>query len=143
MAKKNITLSKRDAVRKAEAKKKGARKSAAGKSVTVVSDTRIAREGWFWVSAIYRSERPESASTKGPHKGGKYLWERRVFVFKAPLGQERRAARRLAKQHEHKYKNVYGETVHWHLKEIEGYAELFDKRIVSGTEVYWTFFERE
>ncbi len=143
MAQKRTTLSKHNEARQAEARKTDGRKNVTGKAITVVSNTHIAREGWFWVSAIYRSERPKSGRTKGPHKGGKYLWERRVFVLKAPLGQERRAARRLAKQHEHKYKNVYGETVHWRLKEIEGYAELFDKRIVSGTEVYWTFFERE
>jgi hypothetical protein len=32
--------------------------------------------------------------------------------------------------------------VYWRFKGIESYAELFDKRIVSGTEVYWTFFRK-
>jgi Domain of unknown function (DUF4288) len=93
-------------------------------------------ESWFWVCALYKSER-------GGKKGRlrkRHLWERRVFVIRAVRGAERRVARQVAEAHEQKYKNGSGETVYWRLKEIEAYAELFDKRITSGTEVYWTFF---
>jgi hypothetical protein len=97
-----------------------------------------ARDAWFWVSALYRSDQGKKKNTAEQ----KLLWERRVFVFKVALGQERKEARAIAKKHEHKYKNVNGETVHWKLQDVEGYAELFASRIVSGTEVYWTFLEQ-
>ncbi len=96
-------------------------------------------ESWFWVCALYRSERRKKA---GEPERKTHLWERRVFVFKAHRGGERKAARALAKSHEHKFKNVYGEVVYWRFQAIESYAELFDKRITSGTEVYWTFFRK-
>jgi hypothetical protein len=96
-------------------------------------------ESWYWVCALYCSERRASKTAPAP---ASHLWERRVFVFKSRRGQERRAARTLAKQHEHKFRNAEGDMVYWRFKGIESYAELFDKRIVSGTEVYWTFFRK-
>jgi hypothetical protein len=96
-------------------------------------------ESWYWVCALYCSERRKSKKNPAP---ASHLWERRVFVFRAKRGQERRDAHALAKQHEHKFKNAEGDMVYWRFKGIESYAELFDKRIVSGTEVYWTFFRR-
>ncbi len=103
---------------------------------TAVTAAPAVEESWFWVCALYKSER-------GGKKGRlrkRHLWERRVFVIRAARGDERRIARQVAEAHEQKFKNGAGETVYWRLKEIEAYAELFDKRITSGTEVYWNFF---
>lgn len=93
---------------------------------------------WFWVCALYKSER----GSKKEAQRKRHLWERRVFLIRAVRGEERRMAREAAKAHEHKYKNARGETVYWRLKSIESYAELFDKRVSNGTEVFWEFFER-
>lgn len=93
---------------------------------------------WFWVCALYKSER---AGKKGAQRK-RHLWERRVFLIRAVRGEERRVAREMARAREHKYKNALGETVYWRLKSIESYAELFDKRVSNGTEVFWEFFER-
>ncbi len=71
-----------------------------------------------------------------------HLFERRVFVIRAVRGQERKVARRVAKCRETKIRDAAGVTVTWQLQEIEGYAELFDKRITSGAEVYWSYFIR-
>ena len=95
-----------------------------------------AEESWFWVSALYKSER----GGKLGRARKRHLWERRVFVIRAARGDERRVAKQVAKQNEQTYKNGAGETIYWRLKEIEAYAELFDRRITSGTEVYWNFF---
>jgi Domain of unknown function (DUF4288) len=93
---------------------------------------------WFWVSALYKHI--DSREKQTPRR--KHLWERRVFVFQVQRGGERREARRVAKAAEIKQKNPDGGTVHWKLMEVEAYSELFDKRIRSGAEVYWTFFNR-
>lgn len=93
---------------------------------------------WFWVCAVYKSTQ-SSASMLDSRQ---HLYERRVFVIRAVRGQERKVARRVAKSRETRIKDEDGVTVAWQLQEIEGYAELFDKRITSGAEVYWSYFIR-
>ena len=97
----------------------------------------VVEESWFWVSALYKSV-PVGKSELAARR--RNLWERRVFVIRVLRGDERRVARRVAKQHEKKYVTPKGENAVWRLQEIEAYAELFDQKIESGTEGYWNFF---
>jgi hypothetical protein len=101
--------------------------------------TVIIGESWFWVSALYKLE-PIGQAVLAPARN--HQWERRVFVIRAQRGDERRVARRVAKDHETKHGVPKGEKAIWRLQEVEAYAELFDEQIESGTEVYWHFFSK-
>lgn len=96
-------------------------------------------ERWFWVSALYKLT-PIGNAMLSPERSNQ--WERRVFVVRAQRGDERRVARRIAKEHETRHNVPKGEKAVWRLQDIEAYAELFDEQIESGTEVYWQFFAR-
>jgi hypothetical protein len=98
------------------------------------------KEAWYWVCALYRAERRKDGERV---KQRTLLWERNVFLIKAPRGQERRLALKTARAAQVKYKNALGETVDWRFDSIESYAELFDGRITSGTQVYWSFFRKK
>ena len=111
------------------AKRGGAKKTSAASAAV--------GESWFWVSALYKSVPVGNSELPLRRRN---LWERRVFVIRALRGEERRVARRVAKQHEMNYVTPKGENAVWRLQEIEAYAELFDRKIESGTEVYWSFF---
>ena len=113
--------------------KKPALKTAKKLAATIVS------ESWFWVSALYKLE-PIGRAVLAPARN--HQWERRVFVIRAQRGDERRVAKRVAKDHETKHGVPKGENAIWRLQEVEAYAELFDAQIESGTEVYWQFFSK-
>ena len=113
--------------------KKPALKTAKKLAATIIS------ESWFWVSALYKLE-PIGRAVLAPARN--HQWERRVFVIRAQRGDERRVAKRVAKDHETKHGVPKGENAIWRLQEVEAYAELFDEQIESGTEVYWQFFSK-
>jgi hypothetical protein len=45
----------------------------------------------------------------------------------------------VAKQHQHSYKNVYGEMVSWKLHQVLEIVEVMGQRIAEGSEVYHRF----
>jgi len=50
-------------------------------------------------------------------------------------------AKKLAKQKEHSYKNMYGETVSWRLAKFVGIQETTDQKFKDGAEVYFRFLK--
>ncbi len=87
---------------------------------------------WFYVAADYESV----------HRGKnekKHLWERRVFVYRATEAAAEKEGLSLARSQEHSYRNGEGTLIQVKFRGIESYSQLFDVRIISGTEVYWDF----
>jgi hypothetical protein len=88
---------------------------------------------WFYVAADYKSIHFGKQQQR-------YLWERRVFVYRATQEQAEAKALAIAQQNEVEYVSATGDTVIWKLQAIESFAELFDDNINDGTEVYWDWF---
>jgi hypothetical protein len=55
-------------------------------------------------------------------------------------GEAGQKARKLAKQKEHSYKNMYGQLVSWRLARFEGILEMADQKFKDGAEVHFRFF---
>jgi len=94
-----------------------------------------AQDNWYFVSVVYR------ASVRG--NSPPILFERRVFLVAAPnVVVAKQVGQAVAVSSELGYKNEFGEFISWKLECIEDVQELFDKNIVTGTQVYWSYFER-
>jgi len=55
------------------------------------------------------------------------------------LPEVRKKAKKLAKQKEHSYKNVYGERVSWRLVRFVAIQEIIERRLADGVEVHHQF----
>jgi uncharacterized protein DUF4288 len=53
--------------------------------------------------------------------------------------EARQKARKLAKQKEHSYKNMYGQLVSWRLARFVGIQEMIDRKCKDGAEVHFRF----
>jgi len=55
--------------------------------------------------------------------------------------QAHQKAKKLAKQKEHSYKNMYGESVSWRLAKFVEIQETTDQKFRDGSEVHFRFFK--
>lgn len=70
------------------------------------------------------------------------LFEERIIVCRARSASEaRKKAAMFGRASKQDYKNMYGKKVVWVFKEVLGVAELFDRTIREGTEVYYRFLD--
>ncbi len=95
-----------------------------------------AREGetWYSVRVLYRS----AIGRKGA-SSARTLLEESVFVFRSMPSSAAAKARKVARQSQHSYKNVYGEKVKWKLHQVLEIVEVMDRQVTDGTEIYYRF----
>jgi hypothetical protein len=92
---------------------------------------------WYAVRALYRADIGHKKA-----KPVRKLLEESVFLFKSTPSSVAAKGRQVAKQHQHSYRNVYGEMVRWKLHQVLEIVELIDQRITEGSEVYHRFHLR-
>lgn len=85
---------------------------------------------WHYVAADY-----EYVHVDENHR--RQLWERRVFVFRSTVDKAESLALKIAKERAHEYKNGEGKRIKVKFRGIESTSELFDSKLITGTEVYW------
>jgi hypothetical protein len=89
---------------------------------------------WYAVRALYRADH----GTKGANSV-RTLLEESVLLFKSTPSSVAAKGHEVAKQHQHAYRNVYGELVRWKLHQVLEIVDVFDQRITEGSEVYHRF----
>jgi hypothetical protein len=92
---------------------------------------------WYAVRALFRADhgRKDARSVRT-------LLEESVLLFKSTPSAVAAKGRQVAKQHQHSYRNVYGEMVSWKLHQVLEIVAVFDQRITEGSEVYSRFHLR-
>ncbi len=89
--------------------------------------------GWYTVRVLIK------ATGKG-QPTALPLFEDRLLLVRANGHREaERKAARIVGSTEKPYKNPFGNSVRWKLATVYESVELFDEKIVDGTEVYWRF----
>jgi hypothetical protein len=89
---------------------------------------------WYAVRALYRADHGHKDA-----KPVRTLLEESVLLFKSTSSSVAAKGHQVAKQHQHSYRNVYGEMVRWKLHQVLEIVELMDQRITEGSEVYHRF----
>jgi len=106
--------------------------------VTPRSKAKVQRGTHIWYSAqvFYRCD----IRSKRPRKI--HTFEEVYFlVFGLTRSQALQKARKLAKQKELTYRNMYGESVSWRLAKFVGIQETTDQKFRDGSEVYFRFLK--
>lgn len=91
---------------------------------------------WYTTECLFRSV------LDGGRKRAQHL-ERRCFLLRATNEQSAtKKAQDLARKKQHSYLNSDGEKVEWVLEKVVDTKEIFDKRLVEGTEVFHEYVGR-
>jgi hypothetical protein len=88
---------------------------------------------WFAARLLLESVHPEEPDVEK-------VFEDRIIVLRARSEDEAlEKARKFGKASRQEYKNEYGKTVIWELREILDVVELFDETLEDGSEVTTQF----
>ena len=72
------------------------------------------------------------------------LWEMQIFIVAAEDDREASAmAERLGRQHSPEYRNQAGELISWRFVKVAKVFEIQAEEIVSGTEVFSRFLNKD
>jgi hypothetical protein len=92
---------------------------------------------WFAARLLLESVHPEEPDVEK-------VFEDRIIVLRARSEDEAlEKARKFGKASRQEYKNEYGKTVIWELREILDVVELFDETLEDGSEVYYSILGEE
>jgi hypothetical protein len=89
---------------------------------------------WYSVRALYRADYGHKDASSA-----RALLEELVVLFRSAPPFVAAKGYKVAKQHQHAYRNVYGEMVRWRLHQVLDIVELMDQTITEGSEVYSRF----
>jgi len=71
-----------------------------------------------------------------------HTFEEVYFLVSGFTSQEaQQKAKKIAKQKEHAYKNMFGERVSWRVARFVGLQEMIDQKLADGAEVHYRFFK--
>jgi hypothetical protein len=91
---------------------------------------------WYTARVLYRCD----IRSKRPRKI--HTFEELYFLASGLTpGEALQKAKKIAKQKEHSYRNMYGESVSWRLARFLGIQETTDQEIKDGAEVYFRFLK--
>jgi hypothetical protein len=89
---------------------------------------------WYAVRALYLADRGHKDTNSA-----RTLLEESVLLFKSSRSSVAAKGNQVAKQHQHSYRNVYGEKVSWKLHQVLEIVEVVDQPITEGSEVFHRF----